>query len=146
MAIHRKVQRVVIEENPPSALFKPAQHYDIEESDSSNKEKAMQYSNGMFFSSSVFLEQILILATGSGLFSSASMSALEMKMISAAMLLAFIWNGGVNAAIGRTSSFYMFQWSFSLASVACVERITVIVPFCVCFPRFPRFPRIFADW
>ena len=91
MAIHLKVQRVVIEENPPSALFKPAQHYDIEESDSSNKEKAMQYSNGMFFSSSVFLEQILILATGSGLFSSASMSAVEMNMISAAMLLAFIW-------------------------------------------------------
>ena len=87
MAIHLKVQRVVIEENPPSALFKPAQHYDIEESDSSNKEKAMQYSNGMFFSSSVFLEQILILATGSGLFSSASMSAVEMNMISAGKLI-----------------------------------------------------------
>ena len=83
MAIHQKVQRVVIEENPPSALFKPTQQYDIDESDSSNKEKAMQYSNGMFFSSSVFLEQILILATGSGLFSSASMSAVEMNMISA---------------------------------------------------------------
>ena len=57
-----------------------------------------------------------------------------------AMLLAFIWNGGVNAAIGRTSSFYMFQWSFSLASVACVERITVIVS---CFPRF--LDRMFAE-
>jgi len=52
------------------------------------------------------------------------MSGMEMRMVSGAMLLAFIWNGGINAAIGRTSSFYMFQWSFSLASVSAIERIT----------------------
>ena len=123
-AIHVRIQRIVRSEAPPSSLFKPAQSYDMDEDDVSAKEKTMQYGNGMFFSSSVFLEQILILTTGSGLFSSSSMTALEMKVVSTAMLIAFIWNGGVNAAIGRTSSFYMFQWSFSLATVSAVERIT----------------------
>ena len=128
-AIHDRIQNIVHKENPPPSLFKPTQHYDMNEDDVSGKDRAMQYGNGMFFSSSVFLEQLLILSTGSGLFSSSSMSGVEMRMVSCAMLVGFIWNGGVNAAIGRTSSYYMFQWSFSLASVSAVERITAGILF-----------------
>ena len=123
--VHAIIQNKIRIENPPASLFKPVAEnaYDLENKEASTKEKVSQYGNGMFFSSSVFLEQLLVVATGSGLFSSSQMSTQAKSIVSSAMLAAFILNGGINAAIGRTSSFYMFQYSFSLASVAVVERI-----------------------
>ena len=95
---------------------------DLGEDDDSLKSNAMNYVNGMFFSMVAFIEQSLILTLGSGLFSSLKMSDVEVQIVSLSMLVSFIWNGGFNASIGRVTSFYMFQWSFSLASVAAIER------------------------
>ena len=95
---------------------------DLGEDDDSLRANAMNYVNGMFFSVVAFIEQSLILTLGSGLFSSLKMSDTEVQIVSMSMLVSFIWNGGFNASIGRVTSFYMFQWSFSLASVAAIER------------------------
>lgn len=93
------------------------------DNDDTLRSNAMNYVNGMFFSIVAFIEQSLILTVGSGLFSSLKMSDTEVQIVSMSMLVSFIWNGGFNASIGRVTSFYMFQWSFSLASVAAIERM-----------------------
>ena len=95
---------------------------DLGDDDDTLRANAMNYVNGMFFSIVAFIEQSLILTLGSGLFSSLKMSDTEVQIVSMSMLVSFIWNGGFNASIGRVTSFYMFQWSFSLASVAAIER------------------------
>ena len=48
------------------------------------------------------------------------------------MLIAFVITGASNAGIGRTGSYFLFQWSFALSSFIVVERIVsgmmVVIP------------------
>ena len=62
----------------------------------------------MFFSVPAFLEQLVVLASGSGLFMSNDMPQDQKNAASVAMLLAFVYSGGVNAAIGASCASCLF--------------------------------------
>ena len=117
-SLHWRVQEQVRADNPPPSIFQPGKHYDDAEDELSLGDKLLKYGSGMFFSSSAFVEQVLVVITGSGLFSSTRMSPAEQLTVSVAMLASFVWAGGLNASIGATASFYVFQWSYALGSVA----------------------------
>ena len=110
-SIYSFLRKSIVNDNPPYELFKPLTRYDPEHDSASLRDKAKQYLNGMFFSMPAFFEQILALATSSGLFASQAMPREDKNAISVAMIIAFIFTGFINAAIGRTGAFFMFQWS-----------------------------------
>ena len=60
------------------------------------------------------------------------MSGTTQEVISLCMLIAFVITGASNAGIGRTGSYFLFQWSFALSSFIVVERIVsgmmVVIP------------------
>eukprot|EP00124_Ichthyophonus_hoferi_P002376 Ihof_evm5s159 gene=Ihof_evmTU5s159 len=82
-------------------------------------------SSGMFFTVPALLDLVLIMFTGSGVFSSKSMSGPALNMVNLSFLVVFSTMGGIMNSVARVCAYYFSQYSVPLMLAASVRRFTM---------------------